>query len=90
MTQRRKRQAKNAAHNSESGGSGSGGDSPIIVQVIVMTKTEDGSKGKDSIGSCFEDEGTRCEVTAFGEDDAGERVLFYNLPTGEEAFFSGV
>jgi hypothetical protein len=46
---------------------------------------EDGSKGKDLVGCCFEDEGMRCEVTAFGVDD-GRRVLFYTLPGGEEVF----
>ena len=42
--------------------------------------------GVDLVGSCFEDEGVRCEVTGFGDDDDGRPVLFYNLPTGEEVF----
>jgi hypothetical protein len=48
---------------------------------------EDGSEGKDLIGSYFEDEGVRCKVTAFGEHK-GNRTLpaFYDLPTDEEVF----
>ena len=49
---------------------------------------EDGGKGKDLIGKHFVDEGIRREITGFGTH-ADQRVLFYNLPDGEEVF-SGV
>jgi hypothetical protein len=48
---------------------------------------EDGRKGHNLVGSCFEDpdDGT-CDVTGYGEDDDGARILFYKLPDGEEAY----
>jgi hypothetical protein len=46
---------------------------------------EDGRKGHHLVGSCFEDpdDGT-CDVTGYGEDDDGARILFYKLHGGEE------
>jgi hypothetical protein len=44
---------------------------------------EDGRKGHNLVGSCFEDpdDGT-CDVTGYGEDGDGARILFYKLPGG--------
>jgi hypothetical protein len=49
--------------------------------------SDDGRKGQNLVGSCFEDpdDGT-CDVTGYGEDDNGARILFYKLPDGEEVY----
>jgi hypothetical protein len=76
------RRQKKAVVADSSGSEGSdGGDS--------SSDDEDGSKGKDLIGSYFEDGDVRCKVAAFGEHK-GNRILFYDLPTGEEVFISDV
>ena len=76
------RRQKKAVVADNSGSEGSdGGDS--------SSDDEDGSKGKDLIGSYFEDGDVRCKVAAFGEHK-GNRILFYDLPTGEEVFISDV
>jgi hypothetical protein len=48
---------------------------------------EDGRKGHNLVGSCFEDldDGT-CDVTGYGEDDNDARILFYKPPDGEGVY----
>jgi hypothetical protein len=45
---------------------------------------EDGEKGKDLVGSQFEDGGHICSVSGHGVDGGGYRVLFYDFKGEEE------
>jgi hypothetical protein len=50
---------------------------------------EDDRKGHNLVGSRFENpDGGTCDVTGYGEDGDGARILycFYKLPGGEEVY----